>query len=496
MNRLFQNVKTAKIRKNSFDLSHEKKLSMNMGELVPILLQEVVPGDSFRVNTELLMRLAPLTAPVMHRVNAYTHYFFVPNRLLYSEWESFITGGVDGQAAPAFPRMTFNGSTRLNEKGSVGDYFGIPVTPVSGAFPDFDVSALPFRAYALIYNEFYRDQTLNTAVAMTKNSTCNLAEFQELVQIRKRCWEKDYFTSALPWSQRGGEVILPNDINYQNAEAPGTPALGNIQIVSGGGITDSAGNPIDIENISNVGTTINDLRRATRLQTWLERNARAGSRYVEQIFSHFKVVSSDARLQRPEYLGGGVAPIVISEVLSTAETEGAPLGEFAGHGICVGNSNRFSKTFEEHGYIIGILSVIPRTAYYQGIDRSMTKFDKFDYYWPEFAQIGEQEVKNQEIYFDFAGVANPDDTFGYQSRYAEYKHNRDSVHGDFRDNLLFWTMVRDFSSPPALNGTFVTSNPTHDIFAVQDPSVDKLYVQLFNKINALRPMPQFGEPTL
>lgn len=535
---LFNSIRAKKPNRNVFDLGHERKFSMNMGQLVPILCQEVVPGDSFRVNTEMMLRFAPMLAPIMHRVNVYTHYFFVPNRLLWNQWEDFITGGEDGTSVPVFPTLNFNSRNmkKLLTVGSLADYMGIPVvpdnvTPVNG----MAVNALPFRAYQLIYNEFYRDQNLQDPVAINLNSgVATLVETDELCTLRNRAWEKDYFTSALPWAQRGGEVTLPlsGDANvYYDSEVgssqklvsaeqglPGPVATKGIasKLSTGGGesylITqESLTETPDYVNIDPNGTlkadlsdvnsfTINELRRSAALQRWLERNARGGARYIEQILSHFGVRSSDARLQRPEYLGGGKSPVAISEVLQTSSTDSAsPQANMAGHGMAVGRSHEFKKFFEEHGFIIGIMSVIPRSSYQQGLPRIFSKFDKFDYFFPEFAHLGEQEIKNRELYFSFENDGKNEDLFGYTPRYAEYKFIPGSVHGDFRTNLSFWHLGRIFSQRPNLNGDFVQVKPeTLDrIFAVNDEAAtNKLWIQIYNDVKAIRPMPKFGTPML
>lgn len=503
MSKLFNQVSMSKPGKSLIDLSHEKKLTMQMGDLVPILLHEVVPGDKFRVNTESLIRLAPMVAPVMHRCNAYVHYFYVPNRILFDKWEIFITGGADGKQTAQMPVFNLSGldSTFL-QKGSLADYMGIPTGPSAATITaPSAVSALPFRAYQLIYNEYYRDQNVMTPVEVNKTEgQVSESEKASLFTLRKRCWEKDYFTSALPWSQRGDEILLPNEVTYRDQGisigTDGSPTVvpGQVATTDGTGKLSTGGVPSNIDNIEGIGITINDLRRSARLQEFLERTARGGSRLTEVIRSFFGVTSSDARLQRPEFLGGGKQPITISEVLATfnsLETAGATM---YGHGLSVGNTNKFSRFFEEHGWIIGIMSVMPRTAYQQGLPRKFTKFDKFDLYWPTFAQLGEQEVHNSEVYWDWI-LDNPG-TFGYQSRYAEYKHELSSVHGDFRDNLDFWHLGRIFDSAPALNDSFLTCDASQRIFADTDTATHKLWVQLYNDVKAIRPMPYFNNPIL
>ncbi|WNK13218.1 MAG: major capsid protein [Microvirus sp.] len=506
---MFNKIKTYSPKRNKFDLSHERKLSANMGDLVPIMCQEVLPGDSFRVNSELLVRFAPMLAPMMHRVNVFTHFFFVPNRLVWSEWESFITGGADGTAAPVAPYFLGPCQPLAVPRfglGSLPDYFGLPVTSLTPSANQKKISALPFRAYQTIYNEYYRDQNLSTAVPITKNSgeidiIADAAELDATLSMRKRSWEHDYFTSALPWSQRGGAVAVPGDGAYytkQGGTNDGDPAAaGAVTMGAGGILQDSAPDNLRHE----VSTLINDLRKANSLQRFLEKMALGGSRYVEQMKTMFGVSSSDARLQRPEYLGGSRSPVVVSEVLSnfqfSGDAEGLPQGNMAGHGIAAGSNHGFKRSFEEHGYVIGILSVLPKTAYQQGLPKHFQRFDRFDYAWPDFAHLGEQEVLTRELYWDMGlPQQGNDSTFGYQARYADYKYQPSTVHGDFRENLAFWHMSRIFTAEPSLNAGFVESDPTTRIFAVEDPALHHLYCQVYNDVSALRPLPYFGTPSL
>jgi len=509
---IFTGIKPNRIKKNKFNLSHEMKFSCNMGQLIPIVHQEVLPGDSFKVNSEIFMRLAPMIAPMMHRVNVFTHYFFVPNRLIWSEWEDFITGGKDGASTAEHPYCVMNQSNRaLWTKGRLADYLGVPVTEGTEVIDaTLNFSGLPPRAYLEIYNEYYRDQNLTDPVPFDKGGgRITDTDLTELTTVRNRPWEKDYFTSALPWAQRNQESVkIQGDVQYQPSssihdqlgnkiEDAGTH---NLTYNSSGFLDDDnlgTSGSIQLQNIESLGIDINELRQSNRLQEWLERSARGGSRYVEQLLSFFGVISPDSRIQRPEYLGGGKTPIVISEVLQTGETATTPQGNLAGHGISVGRTNSFTKKFLEHGHVIGIMSVLPKTAYQQGMPRILRKYSRYDYYWKEFAHLGEQEVRNHEIYWDKAAADNwNDETFGYQSRYAEYKYCCSHVAGDFRDNLDYWHMGRKFTARPALNEEFVSSDPTQRIYAVTDPDVHKLYVQLYNNISALRPIPYFGTPYL
>jgi hypothetical protein len=501
---IFSKIQNKKVGTNIFDLSHERKFSMDMGVLTPILSMETVPGDKINLTTSQMMRLAPLVSPVMHQITVYTHFYFVPNRILWPNWEDFITGGEDGNNASVFPTLSFIGD---QAEGTLSDYLGLP-TPASPG-QNINISAMPFCAYQKIYNEYYRDQNLITKVPDELIDGANAANQVALRTIRTRAWQHDYFTSALPWTQKGAEATIPlgaiTGVNFQDPAIlfPAGPGTVPINVDKAGAadnfklfqeMVPSIGGTSPVE-MSVGATTINELRNAFRLQEWLEKNARGGSRYIESILSHFGVRSSDARLQRPEFLGGGSAPIVVSEVLQTSSTatEPTPLATQSGHGISVGQNNGFSYTCEEHGYIIGIMSVLPKTAYQQGIPKHLLKFDKFDYFWPSFAHLGEQPIENREIYYGNTGTNN-DATFGYTPRYAEYKYMNSSVHGTFKTTLDFWHMGRIFSSRPALNQSFIEANPTDRIFAVL--TGEKLYVHIYHKIKARRKMPYFGTPNL
>ena len=547
MANIFNSIRMKRPRRNAFNLSYESKLTLNMGELVPIMCMPVVPGDKFRVNTESLVRLAPLVAPMMHRVNVFTHYFFVPNRLVWNDWETFITQGIDGEQKPVFPKFNLNMlsySLLLKDgmfrDGSLWDYLGLPsigkigtladdkASPNSVSVPSagFSVSALPFRAYQLCYNEYYRDQNLTDPISFSLNSGEILVDdLRDLLTLRRRAWEKDYFTSALPWLQRGPEVTVPvggdqfstvtldrtagNQIVLNNN---GKAADGELFAPGTAGVTGTLGwknesgsssGPAWLDpngtlkvDTSQLGVNINDLRTSNALQRWFERNARGGSRYIEQILSHFGVRSSDARLQRPQFLGGGRMPISVSEVLQTSSTdETSPQANMAGHGISAGVNNGFKHYFEEHGYIIGIMSITPRSGYQQGVPRDFTKFDNMDFYFPEFAHLSEQEIKNKEIYLSDDANYN-EGTFGYTPRYAEYKYKASESHGDFRGNLAYWHLNRIFADKPNLNTTFVECNPSNRVFATSETEDDKFWVQLYQDVRALRLMPKYGTPML
>jgi len=510
------------------DLSHEVKMTAKMGELTPILTQEVLPGDNFKVNTETLLRMQPLLAPMMHRVNTYIHYFFVPNRIIWDDWESFITGGKDGTEAPNHPKITGTLSDWTEEHASIGslcDFLGLPVENMANEDPSgtLEVSQLAFRAYQRIYNEYYRDPNLvNEIEQHTSSSNIGVTstEGYDLLDMRQRAWEKDYFTATLPTPQRGEEVMLPlgqtAPIQLNESELDGFASARMVD-ASGNGMSGTSGlkhvNPL-LQNDANTTTiydpngtleadlsnataaSINDWRRSMALQRWLEKNMRGGHRYFEQLFSHFGVKSPDHRLQRPEYLGGGKMPVKISEVLQTSETNSttdSAQGNMSGHGFATGSNAHFKSRFQEHGFVIGIMSIMPRTAYQQGVAKMHVKFDRFDYYWPEFAHIGEEAVKNRELYLT-GSVENDEGTFGYNPRYQDYRYAFDRVAGNMRGTMDFWHLGRKFTSPPSLNKTFVECRPDNRIWPITNGEYDHFIVQIYNKITAIRPVVKHGTP--
>ena len=522
----FSQIEDSKIPRARFDLSHEVKTTLNQGELVPFYASEVLPGDKFKLSAEVFMRLMPLRSPAMQRMDVYTHFWFVPNRLVWDDWQEFITLGPDGLSAPVHPYLILGDLYREGflGVGTLADYFGIPDVDT-----DIKINALPFRAYQTIYNEFYRDQNLCTEIAFEKEDGNSYADRGELCTIRKRAWRHDYFTSCLPFAQKGAPVSLPlgtsapvvyNSLgNYPTGlfrTADGSTAQwadSSLQI----GETENGKAPslvyadeplglkllnydpngtlqVDLSNAT--AATVADLRQAFQLQRFLERNARGGSRYIEALYHQFKVISSDARLQRPEYLGGGKSPVVISEVLQTSETtENNALGTLGGRGVSVGNSNNFKRYFEEHGWIIGIMSIMPKSSYMQGLHRQFSRFEALDYAFPVFANLGEQEVLNKEIYVSSDDSVN-EDVFGYQERYAEYRFKPDVITGEFKTTLDFWHQGRIFSAPPVLNQNFIECSPRYDIFSVTDETEHHFISQIYINCQAIRPLPRFGTPGL
>lgn len=499
---IFSQVSLRKPKTNTFDLSHTKKLSTQIGKLTPVLCMDLVPGDYVKLNSAAMVRFAPLVAPVMHRFDAYIHFFFVPNRIMWPQWEEFITGGPDGNDNTVPPYFNINGL----EPGTIGDYLGIPTHPAGTK--QMRVSAFQINGYERIYAEYFRDQNLIDFEPADLTNGGQSSANRYLNQPFRRAWKKDYFTSALPWTQRGPEATIPlgavkEFVVQQDSEGVSFPNGAQLRINPAdkpGTLYVSGTTPrTDLEGVTEP-TAINDLRRAFRLQEFLERNARGGARYTEVVLSHFGVKSSDARLQRPEFIGGSKTPIQISEVLQTApptEQANSPQGNMAGHGISVGGSQTFAYRAEEHGFLYGILSVMPQPAYQDGLPKQFSRLDRLDYYWPSFANLGEQQILNKELFWSPTDDEN-DDIFGYTPRYAEYKYMPSTVHGDFRTTLDFWHAGRKFSTRPALNSDFVDchNSEVDRIFAVVDPSLHKLWIQVAHQIKARRPMPYFGTPTI
>lgn len=544
----FSSVEMRKPKKSTFDLSHDKRLTTSMATLTPVFVSEAMPSDHFRGSTEILLRLAPLLAPIFDRIFLYVHFFFIPCRLLWEEWEPFITGGrlgvgTDPSVAPIPPRFEvqpYLDAGRLDQ-GSLADYMGIPpvgnVTPTgwTGKFMDL----MPMAAYQCVWFNYYRDRnfvaddvfgaTPNGQFPPLHSGTYTIGGGDNgavYFNIRQRAYEHDYFTSALPFTQRGEEVLMPIQLGglaplyaeplnpastsatLSGIEQPGSSNVGYGVLLDGAQPSLPAGSSTYVrgEDFDGTSTSINDFRSAYAIQVWLERNAVGGSRYNESTQAHFGVRPQDSRLQRPEYIGGGKIPVQISEVVSTSwsidnDDNAIPQANMAGHGITYGNTNQFNYFCAEHGFIIGVMSIMPVPSYHQGLPRMFRRGSFIDYPWPTFARLGEQPVNDFEIYCDPASLTPDADgeypEFGFQSRYADWKYIPSSNHGDFHNTLAFWTITREFTSPPVLGEAFNTvgANADSAIFAVNPSGTSGNYwAYLHNKVSVTRALPYFGTP--
>lgn len=552
MSGLFNTVVAKVPRRNAFSRSYENHLTTDFGKLTPILCEEVYPADDYRIRTEAVIKLAEMIAPAMARIDAYMHYFFVPTRLLYEDWEEFITGGKDGtfpngtELTPIVPNAKISDllDTGALDPGGLGDYLGLPsLTHGSGQVYDNvpPISLLPFLAYQKIYSDYYKDELLTTVsdFAPYPSGSVSYANLWPVVTRRFRSWKKDYFTSARPDTQLGPQVGIPlsGDISgngLMRYQMPGgfsfagrnlVPATNLQEQIDGKNVAPisavaSGGSPAESNSLQyfdglsldDASILVNELRRSLKLQEWSEKNMRGGNRYIENIFHHFGVKSSDARLQRAQYLGGRKLPVLISEVLQQTGTVGDAqyqtgaryLGSRGGVGNSVGSSQMIHYYSEEHGFLIGILSIMPHASYMQGIPRMFgDRWDRFSFMWPEFGNLGEQEIYNWELFVE-PGVGRPNDgVFGYQSRYADLKFHPNEVHGEFRTNLQYWHTARIFSTRPQLNESFVTmtnsdnADGNNRIFAVtSNASSSHFRCHLFNKISVLRMLPKYGIPSI
>lgn len=493
---------TASSRQN---LSHYHLSTCDIGELVPVAVVECLPGDVIRHSASVMMRLSPMAAPVMHNMVIRVDHFFVPNRLSWDadtagvSWEDFITGGPQGNDASAVPTMLSTGATR-----DVHDHMGIPRTA------GIPIDKMPIRAYNLCYNEWYRDQDLSVVRDLDK------------VDLAQIAYEKDYYTAARPWPQKGEAVTLPlgveapvigrgtganyvqsgtqTDVGTLLAEATtgnvkvsgSVPGTVNIEPKGGTGY----GPVADLANATAVD--IVQLRIAAAVQRWKEARARWGSRYSELCRREFGATPLDSRLQRPEHLGGGRSMVSVSEVLQTAPESGAParafgVGDMYGHGIGFGKSNGYKRKVQEHGYMISLMSVRPKAVYQNGVARNWLKRHKEDFYTPQLAHIGQQEVLTQEVWAD---ATNAGDVFGWNDRYQEYRNQRSLVTGEFRDTLNYWHLARNFTEAPALNQAFVEVDPASTKRIFNEQTQASLWVTTNHRLQMARRITAVSTPRL
>lgn len=516
MEHRFSDVPSVEIPRSSFNRSHGVKTTFDAGYLVPILVDEALPGDTFKVSMTGFARLSTPTYPIMDNMMMETFFFAVPMRLVWTNWQKFCGERVDPADNIDYTIPVIDdGSNFANE--TLFDYMGLP-TKIAATY---EFSALPFRAYNLIWNEWFRDQNLQDSVnvgaaGVMDNGPDDAADYVLL----RRGKRHDYFTSCLPWLQKGDAVQLTlgttapitgismADQNYATANAQGyeTDGTGIVTYTAGRNI--SGLNTYVEQDAANVGypniradlanataSTVNELRQAIQVQRILERDARAGTRYTEIVQSHFGVTSPDARLQRPEYLGGGRTPVVVKPI---ARTDSSP-GKLGAMGVAGFGGHGFVKSFTEHCIIIGLVNVTADLTYQEGLDRMWSRSTRYDFYWPSLAHLGEQAVLNQEIYIDAATVGDSSylEVFGYQERYAEYRYKPSKITGKFRSNdaasLDAWHLGIEFGAQPTLDDTFIEDTPPVDrVIAV--PAEPHFIFDSYCQMECVRPMPTYSVP--
>lgn len=512
---IFSKVGGAHPRRNKFNLSFDVKTTADMGILYPVgTPQMMVPGDSFRIGHEVVAQLQPLVAPPMADISIYFYDFFVPFRLLWDDWEEFITRGVDGDSTPPLPYYdpsenvpagTFTG------KGTLWDYFGFPVGVDEKKVKVLD---FPWRAYNLIWNEYFRDENHMAELPLKPRITrVDLDDSMYVINYEPQrvCWGRDMFTSALPFQQRGTPVGIPvvssgittnfsfndsGEFQFYN------DTTGNYQFTSIGRQADSStvqelneklSSKFSINDITSADVA--DLRFMFQVQKFMERSARAGVRYTEFLRANFGVSPHDDRLQRPEFIGGTRSPILIKPVLQTSESSGqsTPTGTKYGQGMTADSTYSGTYYATEYGVMMTLMCIRPKTSYQQGVNRQWIKDTSWDFFNPLFQNLSEQEIYNEEIYAT-DNETNNRKVWGFTGRYNELRHNQSVVTGDMRDTFDYWHLGRKFVSMPNLNAKFLTCEPSKRIFAVQDEA--GFIMHIGQRIEALRPMVYMPEPGL
>jgi hypothetical protein len=525
----FAMVPKADIPRSKFSMQKTLKTTFDAGYLVPIMCEEVLPGDTFNCRVTMFGRLATPLFPVMDNLHLDSFFFFVPNRLVWSNWQKFM-----GEQDNPSDSISYTIPQQVSPAGgyavgSLQDYFGLPTVGQVTAGNTVSHSALPVRAYNEIYNEWFRDQNLQNSSVVDKGDGPDASPSTNYVLLR-RGKRHDYFTGSLPWPQKGGTAVtLPlgttapiKGITVVSAfsSAPsvsyGTTAAGDLpvgSVVSGGiyaqgaavGVPGTGNRPQIFADLSAAtGATINQLRQSFQIQKLLERDARGGTRYTEIIRAHFGVASPDARLQRPEYLGGGSTPISINPVMQTSGTgatgQTTPLGNLAAFGTYLAPGHGFSQSFVEHGHVIGLVSVRADLTYQQGLRRFWSRATRYDFYFPVFAMLGEQAILNKEIYV--TGGATDNSVFGYQERWAEYRYNPSQITGLFKSTSAGtidpWHYAQRFTALPTLNSTFIQDTPplARNLAVGTGANGQQLLLDAFFDITAARPLPLYSVPGL
>lgn len=503
----FSMLPSTNIKRSRFNRSFGLKTTINAGGLYPILVDEVLPGDTFQCSPTLFARMATLRVPFMDNVFLETFFFFVPSRLVWEHWEEFCGNRVDPDDEIDYLLPTATTGSSGVATGSVQDYMGIPPKVAN-----LEYNVLPFRAMNLIWNEWFRDENLQDSLPVDLGDSDESGTSYSILPRGKR---HDYFTSALPWPQKGPGVELPLSGNAPVISTVGSDTALALRyagksynmLVSGSGrltIGDDLGqksNNLFADMSQVTAATINSLRQAFQLQKFYERDARGGTRYTEILRSHFGVISPDARLQRPEYLGGGSSRIYVNPVAqNSASDQTTPQANLAAYATAVNSRHGFSKSFVEHGYVIGFVNIRADLNYQQGLDRMWSRQTREDFYWPTFAHLGEQPIYNKEIYAQ--GTADDDKVFGYIPRYDEYRFKNSQITGMMRstaDNSLdVWHLAQEFDNLPTLSSQFIEDNPPIDRVLAVATSDDtpQFYLDVYFKYYCTRPMPAYGTPGL
>ncbi|WNK13572.1 MAG: major capsid protein [Microvirus sp.] len=512
----FAMIPRADIPRASFDRQFTHKTTFDAGQLIPIYVDEVLPGDTFKLRMTAFARLSTPLFPVMDNMKLSSFFFFVPNRLVWTNWVKFM-GEQDNPAdSISYVIPTIESPASGYAVNSIFDYMGLPTVGQVQAAATIKHSSLPLRAYNLIYNDWFRDENLQNSVVERKTDGGDVVSDFAILRRGKRA---DYFTSALPWPQKGGTAVTlplgtsaPIKLNAANGSSIGvldnTNTLRSVQVGAFStpailqGTVPTAGLFADLSAAT--AATVNQLRQSFQIQKLLERDARGGTRYTEIVRSHFGVISPDARLQRPEYLGGGVTPVIINPIAQTSGTGltggTSPLANLAGVGTVLANGHGFTQSFTEHGHVIGLVCIDADLTYQQGLNRMWSRSTRYDFYFPAFAMLGEQAILNKEIYA--RGDANDNLVFGYQERWAEYRYKPSQITGLFRSTSAGtidpWHLAQNFTALPTLNSTFIESNPpVSRVVAVGAAANGKQFIfdSFFDCVTA-RPMPLYSVPGL